>query len=114
MTIENFEQALDRLYILIALSARGGAISHSTIRVKELDFVAENVPSLQQGTKVQIGISKLIDLGDSFDKEKTLSVEIFNTSGDIIYRDIVVFEGRLDSNSDYTQNEGDDSGYVFG
>ena len=114
MTIENFEQALSKSYILIASSARGGTISHSTIRVKELDFVIENVPSLQQGTKVQISIDKLRDLGASFDKEKTLSVEIFNTSGDIIYRDIVVFEGRLDSNSDYTQNEGDDSGYVFG
>ena len=114
MTIENFEQASSNSYILVALSARGGTISHSTIRVKELGLVFENTLSIQEGMFAKIDITKLIDLGDSFDKEKTLSVEIFNTSGDIIYRDIVVFEGRLDSNSDYTQNEGDDSGYVFG
>ena len=114
MTIENFEQALSNTYINIAVSARGGDISRSTIRIKELDVVFENISSVQEGVFVKIDITELIDLGDSFDKEKTLSVEIFNTSSDVIYRDIVVFEGRLDSNSDYTQNEGDDSGYVFG
>ena len=55
----------------------------------------------------------ITELLTGVDENTSLTVSALDTDGNPIYRDIVVFEQRLDTASDYEQN--DETGeYIFG
>ena len=49
-----------------------------------------------------------------FNINSTFSITVKSQLNEVIYRDIIVFDGRLDTQSDYTENEESGTGYVFG
>lgn len=52
------------------------------------------------------------DILTGINENTTFSVELYDGDGNPLYRDIVVFDERLDTESDYEQND-EDNEYVF-
>lgn len=111
MTVANYNASISNNSIRVNHTGRDGSIrvvkmiNQETKKVYFLDFTKST-------GEVNIDITPLID--DQVNKDNTFSVILLDISNNSIYRDILVFDGRVDSVSDYKQDEGTDTGYVFG
>jgi len=111
MTVANYNTSISNNAIKVNYTGRDGSIrvvkmiNQETKKVYFLDFVKDI-------SSVEIDIRPLID--DNVNKDNTFSLILLDISNNSIYRDILVFDGRVDNVSDYKQDEETNTGYVFG
>ncbi len=111
MTILDYNQidiSRDKL-VLIPFIGRDGFISSIVLINK--DTKEEYTPAYTESTDgVTVDFSSF---WSDLNIDTILSIVVKGSSNNL-YRDIVVFNGRIDTKLDYTQNEKSGTGYVFG
>lgn len=63
-------------------------------------------------TTFSIPLTDVIN-GKSFNRNSTFSIVYLAEFGGVIYRDIIIFNDRLDTQQDYTQDNSKDTEYIF-
>lgn len=112
MTILNYEEVTTNGYGILHFTGRDGSISKVVLTNQESKKVYE-VPFVLYGSYVQFGFADVIG-GQDITNDSTFSIKLLGSEDKCRYRDIVVFEGRMDTQSDYTENTESGTGYVFG
>ena len=111
MTILDYNQIDTDLDKLVSIPFIGRSGSISSIVLINKDTKEEYTPTYTESAD---GVT--VDFS-SFWADLTidtiLSIIVKGVSNNL-YRDIVVFNGRIDTKLDYTQNEQSGTGYVFG
>jgi hypothetical protein len=109
MTILNYTKVTERGYFDIHYTGRDGFVTKALLTNQETKQEYLEVATVQGEGVVRVGEVRML-LG----KDNTFTVDLFTTEGYLIYSDIIVFEGRMDTQSDYTENTESGTGYVFG
>ena len=110
MTILNYTETKENGYFEIHYTGRDGFVTKALVTNQETKQEYLQVATVQSEGVVRVGEAKDMFL----DKDNTLTVDLLTTEGYLIYSDIIVFEGRMDTQSDYTENTESGTGYVFG
>ena len=111
MTILDYNQIDTDLDKLVSIPFIGRSGSISSVVLINKDTKEEYTPTYVESTnEVTVDFSSFwADLTI----DTILSIIVKGVSNNL-YRDIVVFNGRIDTKLDYTQNEQSGTGYVFG
>ena len=112
MTILNYEDTTQTRFGTVHYTGRNGSVNEVILTNKE-SKKSLSVSFTDSGTSLLVDLGGFIDASD-INKDSSFSIEINNSVGFSLYRDIVVFEGRVNGKLDYTQNEESGTGYVFG
>ncbi len=112
MTILNYTDAIANERGTLHFTGRDGSISKVVLTNQESKREVEVLFQLFSGY-VQFDFGKFIEAED-ITNDSTFSIELLGDGDECRYRDIVVFEGRMDTQSDYTENTESGTGYVFG
>lgn len=112
MTILNYTDAIANGFAILHFTGRDGSISKVVLTNQESKKKHE-VGFELFGGYVQFGFRAFIEAED-ITNDSTFSIELLGDGDECRYRDIVVFEGRMDTQSDYTENTESGTGYVFG
>jgi hypothetical protein len=112
MTILNYTDAITNGYGILHFTGRDGSISKVVLTNQESKKEYE-VQFQLFGGYVQFGFREFTDTED-ITNDSTFSIKLLGASNKCRYRDIIVFEGRMDTQSDYTENTESGTGYVFG
>ena len=112
MTILNYTDVITNRYGILHFTGRDGSISKVVVTNQESRKEYE-VGFQLFASYVQFGFSDFIDSED-ITNDSTFSIKLLGSGNKCRYRDIIVFEGRVDNVSDYQQNEETNTGYVFG
>lgn len=112
MTILNYTDAITNKFGILHFTGRDGSISKIVLTNQESKKEYE-VSFQLFGGYVQFGFSDFIDEED-ITNDSTFSIKLLGAGDDCIYRDIIVFEGRMNTNLDYSESTNTETGYVFG
>lgn len=112
MTILNYEDTIQDRYGTVYYTGRDASVNQVVLTNKE-SKVSISVGFTDFSTSLYVNFGYFIDSSD-IKKDSTFSINFLSDDGLSLYRDIVVFDERIDSESDYTQNEESVTGYVFG
>lgn len=112
MTILNYKEVITVGYGVLHFTGRDGSISKVVLTnqesKREHEVLFDLFPSY-----IKFDFRRFIETED-ITNDSTFSIKLLGANGECIYRDIVVFEGRMDTQSDYTENTESGTGYVFG
>ena len=112
MTILNYTETIKNEYAILYFTGRDYSIDRVVLTnqesKKEYDVGFEPFPS-----SVQFGLREAMSEDDA-NNDSTFSIKLIDSKGRLIYTDIVVFEGRINTQLDYTEDEESNTGYVFG
>ncbi len=109
MTILNYTKTTEIGYFDIHYTGRDGLVTKALLTNQETKQEYLEIATVQGEGVVRVGEVRML-----LDKDNTFTVDLFTTEGYLIYSDIIVFEGRMDTQSDYTENTESGTGYVFG
>ena len=112
MTILNYDTVLETQKVFINFTGRDVDILNVKIVNQETKTVYDDVAFTQNFESV-ILFYPTQSMIDGMTKESTLSAVLSGLNDEVIYRDIIVFEGRVESKNDYKENQSDNTGYVF-
>lgn len=112
MTILNYEDTIQTRFGTVYYTGRDASINEVILTNKESKS-SYSVSFTDFSTSLYVDFGSFIDALD-INKDSTFSISFLSSDGLSLYRDIVVFDERIDSKSDYTQNEESGTGYVFG
>jgi hypothetical protein len=112
MTILNYTDVIDSGFGILHFTGRDGSISKVVLTNQESKKEYE-VQFQLFGGYVQFGFREFTDTED-ITNDSTFSIELLGDEDKCRYSDIIVFEGRMDTQSDYTENTESGTGYVFG
>ena len=112
MTILNYTDTIANKYGILHFTGREGSISRVVLTNQE------SKKEYQVGFElfasyVQFGFSDFINSED-ITNDSTFSIKLLGASNKCRYRDIIVFKGRMDTQSDYSENAESGTEYVFG
>lgn len=112
MTILNYTDVITNKYGILHFTGRDGSISKVVLTDQESKKEYE-VGFQLFGSYVQFNFNDFTNSGE-VTKDSSYSIKLISTRDKCIYRDIIVFEGRMNTQSDYTENTESGTGYVFG
>ncbi len=112
MTILNYTDTIRDEYAILYFTGRDYTIAEVVLTNQE-SKKEYSVVFLESSNSVQFDIRKLIQ-DEDISNDSTLLIKLVDSEGRYIYTDIVVFEGRINTQLDYTEDEESDTGYVFG
>ncbi len=93
----------------IPFLGREGTIDTVTLINQETKS-SDNVGFSVSGNIITVSF---IDIWEYLEIDSSISM-VLKSAGKSLYRDIIIFDGRLDTQEDYSENEESDTGYVFG
>ncbi len=111
MTIINYNDTVNNQHFTMYYTGRDGFVTKAILKNQEGKQEYVCVATVQSEGVVVVDTTDL--RSGSFNINTTFSVDLTLNSGEVVYSDIIVFEDRLDSQSDYNENEDSDEGYVF-
>lgn len=113
MTIANLQSVISNSGLLdVYFTGRDLVLSSVDVTKQETRVAYKGLPfTLVSSGRVEIDITPIIK--DGLTIESTLTLVMRDSLNKSIYRDIIVFEGRVNSTNDYEQTEGGDNGYIF-
>lgn len=110
MTILNYTTTTGNGYFEMYYTGRDGVVTKALVTNQETKQEYLQTATVQSKGVVRVGEARTM----FSDKDNTFTVDLLTTEGGLIYSDIIVFEGRMDTQSDYTENTESGTGYVFG
>lgn len=110
MTILNYTETTGNGYFEVHYTGRDGFVTKALITNQETKQEYLQIATVQGDGVVRVEEAR----GMFLSKDDTLTVDLLTSNGDLIYSDIIVFEDRMDTQSDYTENTESGTGYVFG
>jgi len=110
MTILNYTETTGNGYFDIHYTGRDGLVTKALVTNQETKQEYLQVATVQSESVVRVEGARDMFSG----KDNTFTVDLRTTEGYTIYSNIIVFEGRMDTQSDYTENTESETGYVFG
>jgi hypothetical protein len=112
MTILRYKEVITNEYGILHFTGRDGSISKVVLTNQESKTEHE-VDFELFASYVQFSFRDFIITGD-ITNDSTFSIKLLSSRDECRYRDIIVFEGRMDTQSDYKENTESGTGYVFG